>query len=221
MYAYNLEQCGRTAYSSVGLAISMEQSPSWESNSSSADQDILLYRTRRFITVFTTSRHWSLPWAIWTQSTISHSILNTHSIIFPSTPWSSEWSFPSRSYDQNFVWVSNLSHSCYMPRPSHPPLFHHHNNIWRSSLLCSLLQDMSAKRTHNFKKKNHQWETSHMAMSSPQHCSVRYVCKVGQEGVTLHFSARFMPESSKRILIKCFSAGRGGGCPILKPFERI
>jgi hypothetical protein len=34
----------------------------------------VFYATRMFITVFTTARHWSLFWARWIQSTISHPI---------------------------------------------------------------------------------------------------------------------------------------------------
>jgi len=36
------------------------------------------YETRRFITVFTTARHWSLSWARWIQSTPSH-LISIHS----------------------------------------------------------------------------------------------------------------------------------------------
>jgi len=36
------------------------------------------------------------------------------SIIFPSTPKSSEWSFLFRFSDQNFVCISYLFHVCYM-----------------------------------------------------------------------------------------------------------
>jgi hypothetical protein len=32
----------------------------------------LFYRTRRYITVFTRTRHWNLSWARWIQSTHSH-----------------------------------------------------------------------------------------------------------------------------------------------------
>jgi len=42
-------------------------------------------------------------------------------IISPSTPRSSEWFLPFRFSDQNFICISHLSNSCYMPCPSHPP----------------------------------------------------------------------------------------------------
>jgi len=50
----------------------MEQSLS-EASSHSASQKISTFHgTRKFITVFTAARHWSLSWARWIQSTISH-----------------------------------------------------------------------------------------------------------------------------------------------------
>jgi hypothetical protein len=53
----------------------MEQSTSLEAKNHSAGKEILrFYGIRRFITVFTTSRHWSLSWARWIQSTICHPI---------------------------------------------------------------------------------------------------------------------------------------------------
>jgi len=55
------------------VAKSMEQSP-WEADSHSVKKFPTFYGTRRFITVFTTARHWSLPWTRWIQSTTSHPI---------------------------------------------------------------------------------------------------------------------------------------------------
>jgi len=50
-------------------------------------------------------------------------------IIIPSTPSSSELSVPFRFSDQNLLYISYLSHACYMLLPSHPPWFDHLNNI--------------------------------------------------------------------------------------------
>jgi hypothetical protein len=49
-------------------------------------------------------------------------------IILRSTPLYSEWTFPFRSSDQDFVCIPHLSYECYMPRPSHPPWFDHSHN---------------------------------------------------------------------------------------------
>jgi hypothetical protein len=37
------------------------------------------------------------------------------------------------------LFVSHLSHTCYMPRPSHLPWFDHPNNIWWSLEVMKLL----------------------------------------------------------------------------------
>jgi len=63
---------------------------------------------------------------------------------FQSMRRSSELSLPFRFSNQNSECISHLSHVCYMPRPSHPPWFHHQwylvkgAKTWKSSL-CSLL----------------------------------------------------------------------------------
>jgi hypothetical protein len=44
------------------------------------------YGTRRFITVYTTSRHWSLSWTTWIQST-SHHIFLWYILILSSHVW--------------------------------------------------------------------------------------------------------------------------------------
>ena len=51
------------------LTYSMEQSPSWEANWFSANQEIPRnFGTRRFLTVLTSARHLSLSWANFIQS---------------------------------------------------------------------------------------------------------------------------------------------------------
>jgi hypothetical protein len=53
---------------------SMTEKTNSKKKSCSGGQIILhLYETRRFINVFTRTRHWSLSWVRWIQSTNSHS----------------------------------------------------------------------------------------------------------------------------------------------------
>jgi hypothetical protein len=60
--------------------------------------------------------------------------LNTHPYIFlPSMPRSSKSSLYLRLSHQN-----PLSHSCYMPHPSHSSLCDHENNIWWGGQMVNL-----------------------------------------------------------------------------------
>jgi len=53
----------------------MVQSPSWKVNIHSIRKKYpAFYRIRRFITIYTRTRHWSLFWARWNQSTYSYPI---------------------------------------------------------------------------------------------------------------------------------------------------
>jgi hypothetical protein len=55
------------------LINSTEQSPSWELIVTQLLRKFPpFYETRRFRTVFTTARHWSLLWATWIQSLFPH-----------------------------------------------------------------------------------------------------------------------------------------------------
>jgi hypothetical protein len=81
-----------------------------------------------------TARHWSLSWARCIQSTPSHPTSLT-SIRY--TPSSSEWSLPFRFSDKNMLCISSFSNSCYMPHPSHPPLFDRPNKVWWSFMQSS------------------------------------------------------------------------------------
>jgi len=97
------------------------------------------YGTPRFITLFTTARHWSLCWAIWIRSTTYHPISIHSNITFPSTPRSSELSPTFVITDQHFERIYHRSHERYVPRPSHHPWFNHPNNIWWSVQVMKLL----------------------------------------------------------------------------------
>jgi hypothetical protein len=99
----------------------MEQSPSWKSDSRSAGQEIpLICGTRRSITVFTKSLNWMLLWAVWVQSKPSHPVPLT-SIPMSSSTCTSVCYLASHFhiFHQNFIQISQRSHACYMPCPSH------------------------------------------------------------------------------------------------------
>jgi len=114
---------------------------------------LAVYGTRRFITAFKSTRHLTLSWAssIHFHTPTSH-FLKTHlHIIFPSKPGASNWSLSLRFPHHNTVYASPLTHTCYIPRPSHSSRFNHPNNtgwgvqiikflvMWRSPLPCYLV----------------------------------------------------------------------------------
>jgi hypothetical protein len=82
----------------------------------------IFYGTQRCITVFTTSRHWSLSWARWMQSIPPYpfsliSCIRLSSCLFPS-------GFPTESLR------ARLTHACYFPRQSHPLWVDNSNISW-------------------------------------------------------------------------------------------
>jgi hypothetical protein len=90
------------------------------------------YGTRKFITVFTSTRHLSQSWASSIQSTFPHptswrSILILFSHLCLDLP---SHLFPSGFPTINLTHLSS-PHTCYMPRPARSSRFHHpHNNGW-------------------------------------------------------------------------------------------
>jgi hypothetical protein len=118
----------------LGL-ITPRNSPSLEANSHSAGQEIprLLWNPKFYYCVH------SIPPLVLTVSQM-HPVHTfppyfpkiQSNIILPSTPRPSEWSLLFRLTNKNCVWISLLSHVCYMPLPSHSPWFDHPNNIWWS-----------------------------------------------------------------------------------------
>jgi hypothetical protein len=101
------------------------------------------YGSRILFAVFTRARHWSLFCVRRVQSTISQSFSpKIHSnIIFSSVLSSSEYSCTSMLWEQNFSFISYLSHSCYMPHPFHPH-WHDHLNKTRWSVQVMILPVM-------------------------------------------------------------------------------
>jgi hypothetical protein len=53
-------------------------------------------------------------------------------MILPSTPRSMYGLFPSDFPIKIFIYISHLSHPCFMLRPSHPHWIDHPNNIWHN-----------------------------------------------------------------------------------------
>jgi len=95
------------------LTDSKQLSSSLQANSSSAPS---FYANRRFITVFTTARHFFLSSTIWVQFTAFHPT----SLRFTLILFSHLRSCPSSSLFLQTV-CSFLSNACHMPRSSQPP----------------------------------------------------------------------------------------------------
>jgi hypothetical protein len=98
----------------------VEQSPSWEANSHSASKIPCLLQNPKVHYRVHKNRS-LLP--VLSQTNPIHKHPNSFAKIysnniFPSTPRSSEWSFPFRFSNQHFICISHLSYACYIPRPS-------------------------------------------------------------------------------------------------------
>ena len=86
--------------------------------------------TRKFITALTSVLHLSLSWANPIQSIHTSHFLEIHpNIIRPSTPRSPQWSPSFRFPHQDLVHPPLLTHTRYMPSPSHSSRFYHSQNI--------------------------------------------------------------------------------------------
>jgi hypothetical protein len=113
----------------------MERSPSWETNSHSANQEIphLLWNSKIHYRV---DKSPSLV-RILSQIHPVHNLPSCFSeilfdIIPESMPCSSDCSPPFRFSDQNFARVSLLPYVCYSPHPFIYTSLGHLNNIWWS-----------------------------------------------------------------------------------------
>jgi len=106
----------------------MQQTPSWEANTSLASQKISpSYGTRRFFTAFTRARHLSLSWARSMQFVSPTYFLMIHfNIVLPST---------SGSYKPFFPWVSPPKPCIHLSSPRTCYIF---NQIYSSLLRHSI-----------------------------------------------------------------------------------
>jgi len=98
------------------------------------------YGTRRVITVFTGTRHWTLSWARWIQSSPSHLISLTSILILSSQLHlclSSDLFHLDFSTKNWYIFLICLA--CYMSSPYHGPWCNHPNNIWWSVQVMKFL----------------------------------------------------------------------------------
>ena len=124
------------------LTYSLEQSHSWEANRSSASQEIprILWNPK----VHYCSHKCPPPVPILSHLNPVHTptsyFLKIHlNIILPSMPGSPKWSLSLKFPHQNPVYSPPLSHTCYLPCPSHSSRFGLSNNIWWGVWIIKLL----------------------------------------------------------------------------------
>ena len=133
------------SHNAFTITYSMKQGPSWESNRFSASQEIHhFYWTRMFITGLQVTATCHPEPDQSSPSPPSHLLKINLSIILPSTPGSPKWSLSLRFPHQIPVYACPLSHTCYVPRPTHYSRYDHPNNNWWAGqiiklLLCSFL----------------------------------------------------------------------------------
>ena len=116
------------------LTHSMQQSPSWEANSFSSSREItcILWNPKVHYRIHKCPP----PVPILSQLALVHT-LTSHflkiylNIIFPSTPGSPKWSLSLRFPHQNPVYLSPLTHTRYIPGPSHYSRYYHPNTCNR------------------------------------------------------------------------------------------
>ena len=124
-----------------------------------------------FTTALTSARHLFLSWAISIQSIPPTSyFLKIHiNIILLSTPGSPKWSLSLKFLHQNPVYASPLSHTRYMPRPSHSSRFYHPHNIgWGVQIIQLLIMQFPPLPCYLVPPRP-KYSPRHSILEHPQH----------------------------------------------------
>jgi len=119
----------------------MEQSPYWETYSHSGSQEIIrpFMEPQGSLPCSQGSAIRPYPEPDESSPHLPHCFPKIHSnIMFLFTHSYSKWSLIFRFPNQITVYILRLSHTCYMPHPSHPSSFNHFN-IWWSVQVTKLL----------------------------------------------------------------------------------
>ena len=114
------------------LTYSTEQTPSWKDNRFSVSQEIprTLWNPKVHCRTHKCSPCVPILSQLDPVHTLASHFLNINPNIFPSKPAYPKWSPSLRPPHQNHVYASSLTHTRYMPHPSHSPFYHPNNIEW-------------------------------------------------------------------------------------------
>ena len=125
----------------------MEQSPSWEAKWFSAGQETprISWNPKVLYHILKCPPPVPILSQLDPVHTLTSYFLKIHyNIILPPMPGSPQWSLSLKFLHQNPVYVSCLTHTCYMPRPPYSSRFDHPNNIgWGVQIIKLLIMQFS------------------------------------------------------------------------------